>query len=64
MIQVQNIRKELNISQSEMAVLLETSLKTFQGWEQGRPMPKKMQKLLRVIMWFEAHNILDVYKNI
>ena len=64
MIQVQNIRKELNISQFEMAILLETSLKTLQGWEQGRSMPKKMQKLLRVIMWFNSHNKLDVYKNI
>ena len=64
MIQIQTVRKELALSQSEMAVLLETSVKTLQGWEQGRPMPKRVQKSLRVILWFYEQGELAVYRKI
>ncbi len=64
MIKIQAARQLLGLSQSEMAALLEVNLKTLQGWEQGRPMPDKMQKPLRLAIWFYARGKLDVFSRI
>lgn len=40
-------RLALGLSQSEMAVLLPRSLKTLQGWEQGRPIPSDFWRAIR-----------------
>ena len=54
----------MNISQTEMAFLLETSPKTFQGWEQGRPIPVRMKKSIRLLFWFYRQGKLELYKKI
>ena len=64
MIKIQAARQLLGLSQSEMAALLEVNLKTLQGWEQGRPMPDRMQKPIRLAIYFHARGELDVYRSI
>lgn len=62
--ELRKIREIMNISQTEMAFLLETSPKTFQGWEQGRPIPVRMKKSIRLLFWFYRQGKLELYKKI
>ncbi len=47
--EIKSIRRTLNVSQSEFAMMIGVSIKTLQNWEQGRRIPKGPAKaLLRV----------------
>lgn len=46
---IRKVRKKLNLSQSEFALMIGVSLSTLQNWEQGRRRPEgPAQALLRV----------------
>jgi putative transcriptional regulator len=47
--EIKMVRKSLNVSQSEFAMMIGVSLRTLQNWEQGRRKPEGPAKaLLRV----------------
>ncbi len=46
---IREVRKKLNLSQSDFALMIGVSLSTFQNWEQGRRRPEgPAQALLKV----------------
>ncbi len=48
-IDIRQVRKKLNLSQSEFALMIGVSLSTLQNWEQGRRRPEgPAQALLKV----------------
>jgi len=47
--EIKNVREELNVSQSEFALMMGVSIRTLQNWEQGRRKPDGPAKaLLRI----------------
>lgn len=44
--EIRNIRKQLNLSQAVFARKLRTSVRTYQGWEQGKTHPNPQAVLL------------------
>jgi len=44
---IQKLRKLLGLSASEMAEILSVSNRTVEGWEQGRPIPDAIIKLIK-----------------
>ncbi len=48
-VDIREVRKKLNLSQSEFALMIGVSLSTLQNWEQGRRRPEgPAQALLKV----------------
>ena len=48
-VSIRDIRAGLRLSQSEFAKMLGASVKTLQGWEQGRTLPKSIAILAQLI---------------
>ena len=44
--EIKAIRQELNLSQALFALKLRTSVRTYQGWEQGKSKPNQQAMLL------------------
>lgn len=44
--EIKSIRADLKLSQSEFALKLRTSVRTYQGWEQGKSKPNQQAMLL------------------
>lgn len=44
--EIKAIREELNLSQALFALKLRTSVRTYQGWEQGKSKPNQQAMLL------------------
>jgi len=57
---VQAIRKGMNLSQREFAALLGISVRTLQNWEQGRRRPRGAARVLLQIAARHPETVLDV----
>ena len=55
-------RARLNVSQSEMAALMDTSIRTYQGWESGKTVPPAVLKLADVLCWLKDRGQLEDYR--
>ena len=44
--EIKNVRKKLNVSQNEFALMIGVSVRTLQNWEQGRRKPEGPTKVL------------------
>jgi putative transcriptional regulator len=56
---IRTIRKELNVSQSEFALMIGVSVRTLQNWEQGRRKPEGPAKALLRIASKNPQAVLD-----
>lgn len=57
--EIKNIRKKLNISQNEFAMMIGVSVRTLQNWEQGRREPDGPAKALLQIASKNPQAVLD-----
>ncbi|NLD36675.1 MAG: helix-turn-helix domain-containing protein [Desulfatiglans sp.] len=56
---VKNIRKKLNVSQNEFAMMIGVSVRTLQNWEQGRREPDGPAKALLQVASKNPKAVLD-----
>ena len=64
MIDVKQLRNELNISQEQLASILGTSTRTIQNWEAGKVIPKSKYAMLKSLMSSSPAQIDDRLPNI
>jgi putative transcriptional regulator len=57
--EIKNVREELNVSQSEFALMIGVSIRTLQNWEQGRRKPEGPAKALLHIASKNPRAVLD-----
>ena len=57
--EIKNIRKKLNVSQSEFAMMIGVSVRTLQNWEQGRREPDGPAKALLQVASKNPKAVLD-----
>jgi len=57
--EIKNVREELNVSQSEFALMIGVSIRTLQNWEQGRRKPEGPAKALLRIASKNPRAVLD-----
>ena len=57
--EIRTVRKELNVSQSEFALMIGVSVRTLQNWEQGRRKPEGPAKALLRIASRNPRAVLD-----
>src|SRR4030042_2642304 len=57
--EIKNVREELNVTQSEFALMMGVSLRTLQNWEQGRRKPEGPAKALLRIASKNPRAVLD-----
>jgi len=57
--EIKNIRKKLNISQNEFAMMIGVSVRTLQNWEQGRREPDGPAKALLKVASKNPQAVLD-----
>jgi len=57
--EIKNIRKKLNVSQNEFAMMIGVSVRTLQNWEQGRRNPDGPAKALLQIASKNPKAVLD-----
>jgi putative transcriptional regulator len=50
-------RKQLNLTVKEMANKLNTPVRTYEGWEQGRTMPGIVEVTIKIILEFNNDTI-------
>ena len=57
--EIRNIRKKLNVSQNEFAIMIGVSVRTLQNWEQGRREPYGPAKALLQVASKNPKAVLD-----
>ena len=57
--EIKNVREELNVSQSEFALMIGVSIRTLQNWEQGRRKPEGPARALLHIASKNPRAVLD-----
>lgn len=57
--EIKNIRKKLNVSQNEFAMMIGVSVRTLQNWEQGRREPDGPAKALLQVASKNPKAVLD-----
>jgi putative transcriptional regulator len=57
--EIKSVREELNVSQSEFALMIGVSIRTLQNWEQGRRKPEGPAKALLRIASKNPRAVLD-----
>lgn len=61
--EIKAIRQELNLSQALFALKLRTSVRTYQGWEQGKSKPNQ-QAMLLLKMVQKSPKLLEQIANV
>jgi putative transcriptional regulator len=56
---IKAVRKKLNLSQSEFALMIGVSLATLQNWEQGRRRPEGPAQALLKVVAFNPKAVVD-----
>ncbi len=56
---IKSVREQLNVSQSEFALMIGVSLRTLQNWEQGRRKPEGPAKALLRVAARNPRAVLD-----
>ena len=56
---IRNIRKKLNVSQNDFAMMIGVSVRTLQNWEQGRREPDGPAKALLQVALKNPKAVLD-----
>ena len=56
---IKKVRKKLNVSQNEFAIMIGVSVRTLQNWEQGRKTPEGPAKALLQVASRNPKAVLD-----